>query len=91
MSNHDSVNDYLLSLQNRIVAELEQLDGRGSFRRDAWERPGGGGGDSRVLTGGDVFEQSGRNLSHVVGEELPPSATQRTEERVRQKARTQLP
>lgn len=76
MSNLDSVNDYLLSLQNRIVAELEHLDGRGSFRRDAWERPGGGGGDSRVLTGGDVFEQAGVNFSHVFGETLPPSATQ---------------
>ena len=63
MNTLDSVNDYLLSLQNRIVAELEQLDGRGSFRRDAWERPGGGGGDSRVLTGGDVFEQAGDRKS----------------------------
>ncbi len=76
MSYLNDVNDYLLALQNRIVAELEQLDGRGSFRRDSWERPGGGGGDSRILTGGDVFEQAGVNFSHVFGKTLPPSATQ---------------
>ena len=67
--------DYLLSLQNRIVAELEEIDGRERFLRDAWDRPGGGGGESRVLKRGGVFEQAGVNFSHVFGDKLPPSAT----------------
>ena len=70
-----AVKDYLLSLQNRIVAELEDLDGEASFRRDAWDRPGGGGGESRVLIDGKIFEQAGVNFSHVFGDQLPPSAT----------------
>ena len=75
MSDIDDVKDYLLSLQNRIVAELEQIDGEGRFRRDAWQREEGGGGESRVLAGGRVFEKAGVNFSHVFGSELPPSAT----------------
>ena len=75
MSEFDQVKNYLQSLQNRIVAELEQLDGKQTFRRDAWERAGGGGGESRVLIGGRVFEQGGVNFSHVFGNQLPPSAT----------------
>jgi coproporphyrinogen III oxidase len=75
MSAIEQVMDYLRSLQNQIVAELEQLDGKEAFRRDAWDRPGGGGGESRVLKGGGVFEQAGVNFSHVFGDELPPSAT----------------
>ena len=75
MSDIDDVKDYLLSLQNRIVAELEQIDGDGRFRRDAWQRDEGGGGESRVLAGGRVFEKAGVNFSHVFGSQLPPSAT----------------
>ena len=75
MNDSSRVKDYLLSLQNRIVAELETVDGGRRFLRDAWERPGGGGGESRVLKGGAVFEQAGVNFSHVFGDELPPSAT----------------
>lgn len=75
MSDIDDVKDYLLSLQNRIVAQLEQIDGNGRFRRDAWQRQEGGGGESRVLAGGRVFEKAGVNFSHVFGSELPPSAT----------------
>ena len=71
----DDVIQYLTSLQNRICAELETLDGKGSFIRDAWDRPGGGGGESRVLAGGNVFEQGGVNFSHVFGKQMPPSAT----------------
>ena len=71
----DDVIQYLTSLQNRICAELETLDGKGSFIRDAWDRPGGGGGESRVLAGGKVFEQGGVNFSHVFGKQMPPSAT----------------
>jgi len=67
MSHIDEVKDYLASLQNRICAELETLDGKATFARDAWDRPGGGGGESRVLAGGDVFEQAGVGFSHVFG------------------------
>jgi coproporphyrinogen III oxidase len=75
MNEISQVKDYLLSLQNRIVADLEQLDGNESFLRDAWDRPGGGGGESRVLKRGAIFEQAGVNFSHVFGDKLPPSAT----------------
>lgn len=75
MSNIDDVRKYLANLQNRICAELETLDGKATFARDTWERPGGGGGESRVLTEGGVFEQGGVNFSHVFGKEMPPSAT----------------
>ena len=71
----NEVKDYLLSLQDRIVANLEHLDGKATFIEDAWERDGGGGGRSRVLSNGAVFEQAGVNFSHVFGSQLPPSAT----------------
>jgi len=76
MSQIDAVKNYLQSLQNRIVAELEHLDGKESFHEDAWTRDGGGGGRSRVLKNGSVFEQAGVNFSHVFGAELPSSATE---------------
>lgn len=75
MTELNDVKDYLTSLQNRIVAELEHLDGKAMFREDAWDRPEGGGGQSRVLRNGGIFEQAGVNFSHVFGRELPPSAT----------------
>ena len=75
MSNIDDVKNYLVALQNRLCAELEQLDGKATFARDAWDRPGGGGGESRVLADGAVFEQAGVGFSHVFGDEMPPSAT----------------
>lgn len=72
----DDVRHTLLRLQDRICTALEQVEASGAvFRRDAWQRPQGGGGESRVLTGGQVFEQAGVNFSHVHGEALPPSAT----------------
>ena len=75
MSNIDRVIEYLRGLQNRICAELETLDGEQTFVRDAWQRPGGGGGESRVLSNGKVFEQAGVGFSHVFGDRMPPSAT----------------
>jgi coproporphyrinogen III oxidase len=75
MSNIDDVRHWLTNLQNRVCAELEALDGKASFLHDAWDRPGGGGGESRVMTDGAVFEQGGVNFSHVFGKEMPPSAT----------------
>ncbi|HKK22151.1 MAG TPA: oxygen-dependent coproporphyrinogen oxidase [Pseudohaliea sp.] len=71
----DSVKAYLLGLQDSICDQLAEEDGRTPFLTDSWERPGGGGGRSRVLAGGAVFEKAGVNFSHVMGEGLPPSAT----------------
>jgi len=71
----EAVKAYLLGLQEGICSELEQEDGGGRFREDSWERPQGGGGRSRVLSDGTVFEQAGVNFSHVFGEQLPASAT----------------
>ena len=69
------VKSYLLDLQDRICQGLEQEDGKKRFREDAWQREGGGGGRSRVMEDGGVFEKAGINFSHVFGEGLPPSAT----------------
>lgn len=62
-------------LQERICAGLEQIDGR-RFREDAWQRPGGGGGRSRVLIDGGVFEKAGVNFSEVFGQMSPEFAAQ---------------
>ncbi len=70
-----AVKNYLLELQDRICAALAREDGRETFHEDTWERPEGGGGRTRVLTGGTVFEQAGVNFSQVFGKQLPPSAT----------------
>ncbi|KMN50694.1 coproporphyrinogen III oxidase [Chromobacterium violaceum] len=71
----NAVKSFLLDLQDRICAALEQADGKAQFAEDAWSREAGGGGRSRVLTGGEVFEQAGVNFSHVHGDALPPSAS----------------
>ncbi len=63
----DRASTYFRDLQDRIVAGLERLDGR-KFHEDAWEREGGGGGRSRILQEGDVFEKAGVNFSDVHGE-----------------------
>lgn len=73
--NIDSVKDYLLSLQDDICKQLTEEDGSKAFLEDAWQREAGGGGRSRVLEDGDVFEKAGINFSHVFGEGLPASAT----------------
>jgi coproporphyrinogen III oxidase len=65
---------YFTGLQERIVAGLEALDGK-PFRRDSWDRPEGGGGITRLIEEGDLFERGGCNFSHVMGRGLPPSAT----------------
>lgn len=65
---------YLRKLHDQISDQLEALDGQ-RFHRDTWQRPEGGGGESRVLSNGAIFEQAGINFSHVVGNQLPPSAT----------------
>src|SRR4030066_2416151 len=70
-----AVRYYLLGLQDRICGALENEDGAQKFKEDAWERPEGGGGRTRVLADGAVFEQAGVNFSQVFGTALPPSAT----------------
>ena len=74
-ANPENVRDYLLNLQDRISTEIEQADGQSRFREDRWDRPEGGGGRSRVLENGAVFEKAGINFSDVLGASLPPSAT----------------
>lgn len=71
----NAVKQYLLGLQDRICERLAAVDGRGVFETDAWDRPEGGGGISRVITDGEVFEKGGVNFSHVMGETMPASAT----------------
>lgn len=71
----ESVEAYLLGLQDRICQGLEQLDGQAQFFQDDWQREEGGGGRTRVLSGGAIFEQAGVNFSRVRGHRLPPSAT----------------
>jgi coproporphyrinogen III oxidase len=71
----DAVKTYLLQLQDGICAALAQADGGTGFAEDSWERPEGGGGRSRVIEDGVVFEKAGVNFSHVAGKELPASAT----------------
>ena len=75
VANADAVLTYLRELQDRICGALETADGSGEFRRDEWQRAEGGGGESRVLRNGAIFEQAGVNFSHVTGTQLPPSAT----------------
>jgi coproporphyrinogen III oxidase len=70
-----AVRAFLADLQTRICAELEAIDGLGNFNRDRWTRPEGGGGVTRVLSDGAVFEKAGVGFSHVTGTKLPPSAT----------------
>lgn len=73
----ERVEKYLLGLQDAICADLEAADGGATFVEDAWTREGrlGGGGRTRVISGGDVFEKGGVNFSHVQGDQLPPAAT----------------
>ncbi|AIY40351.1 Coproporphyrinogen III oxidase [Collimonas arenae] len=68
-----AVKSYLLDLQARIVAALEQIDGK-PFGSDQWQRAEGGGGNSRIIEEGNVLERGGVGFSHVMGSSLPPSA-----------------
>ncbi|MFE4105396.1 oxygen-dependent coproporphyrinogen oxidase [Almyronema epifaneia] len=64
---------YVQTLQDQICAALEQLDGEAQFQEDPWQRSEGGGGRTRVISGGRVFEQGGVNFSEVWGDTLPPA------------------
>ena len=74
-ANLEDVKTYLLDLQERLCRELAAEDGRALFQEDSWQREAGGGGRSRVLEHGRIFEKGGVNFSHVYGDLLPPSAT----------------
>ncbi|HYW20967.1 MAG TPA: oxygen-dependent coproporphyrinogen oxidase [Nodularia sp. (in: cyanobacteria)] len=67
------VSQFMKQLQDEITEKLAELDGGGKFYEDSWERPEGGGGRSRVLRDGAIFEQAGVNFSEVWGSHLPPS------------------
>jgi coproporphyrinogen III oxidase len=73
----DSVEAWLRRLHDRLTSHLAQLDGGNGFRSDPWERPAGGGGESRILEQGGLFEKAGINFSLVHGDHLPASATAR--------------
>jgi len=73
--NPEAVKTYLLNLQDEICNALAEEDGGDGFVEDSWEREEGGGGRSRVLEEGKVFEKAGINFSHVYGPGLPASAT----------------
>ena len=69
----ERVSQFMQGLQDEIVQGLETLDGVAKFHEDSWKRPEGGGGRSRVLRDGKIFEQAGVNFSEVWGSHLPPS------------------
>lgn len=75
MTDKAAVKQYLLNLQDRICHALQLEDDRSRFAEDSWVREEGGGGRSRVIVDGSVFEKGGVNFSHVHGTQLPPSAT----------------
>ena len=68
------VEHYFRNLQQRIVDALSKLDGQ-PFRTDSWNRPAGGGGISCLIEEGHLIERGGVNFSHVMGAQLPPSAS----------------
>ena len=75
MMNIGLIKDYLLQLQERITSALMAMDDKLVLIEDEWQRPEGGGGRSRVMRDGRIFEQAGINFSHVHGAGLPASAT----------------
>ncbi|TQV88359.1 oxygen-dependent coproporphyrinogen oxidase [Aliikangiella coralliicola] len=75
MTDIKAVKDYFLNLQQTICTELTAIDGQSDFIVDQWQREQGGGGITRVMSEGAVFEKGGVNFSHVMGDKLPGSAT----------------
>ncbi|PPC89307.1 MAG: oxygen-dependent coproporphyrinogen oxidase [Methylobacter sp.] len=74
-TNIANVKHFLMDLQDRICQALEAEETGAKFMEDLWQRDEGGGGRTRVLSDGEIFEQGGVNFSHVAGFSLPPSAT----------------
>lgn len=71
----DTIRAYLTGLQDRICADIAAADGSATFHEDHWQRAEGGGGRTRILRDGAVFEQAGIGFSDVSGNTLPPSAS----------------
>ena len=71
----DTIRAYLTGLQDRICSAIAAADGGASFSEDVWQRAEGGGGRTRILRDGAVFEQAGIGFSDVSGSTLPPSAS----------------
>lgn len=62
------ISNYIKTLQDTITFQLEKMDGKAIFKEDVWKRPEGGGGRSRILENGEIFEKAGVNISEVFGE-----------------------
>jgi len=73
--NPELVRSYLVGLQDRLCAIIEEVDGKAKYITDEWTRAEGGGGRTRVISGGAVMEKGGVAFSDVRGSKLPPSAT----------------
>ena len=71
----NAVKSYFVDLQKTICSELESEDQKESFKESSWKRREGGGGKSRLLRNGAIFEQAGVNFSHLHGSNLPEAAT----------------
>ncbi len=71
----ERVREYLVAFKQRLVAALEEADGRESFRHDPWTRDAGGGGESSIMSEGALFERAGIGFSQVFGQEMPAAAT----------------
>jgi coproporphyrinogen III oxidase len=76
MTDKVAVKKYLLGLQNGVCSALQAEDTKALFQEDRWSREEGGGGCSRTIINGNVFEKGGVNFSHVRGTQLPSSATE---------------
>jgi coproporphyrinogen III oxidase len=72
-NSRERVSQAFQTLQDSICQQLTEVDGGSQFQEDQWERPDGGGGRSRVIKQGGIFEQGGVNFSEVWGQQLPPS------------------
>ncbi|MFK7969715.1 MAG: oxygen-dependent coproporphyrinogen oxidase [Bacteroidia bacterium] len=81
MPSLDHIVEAFKQLQDEICSSLEACDGKAKFEEDLWDRPGGGGGRTRLIRNGNVFEQGGVNFSHVHGE-LPPAAARQLKQDV---------
>jgi coproporphyrinogen III oxidase len=69
----EKAREFVKTLQDKICQGLEAADGKAKFQEDNWQREEGGGGRTRVIRDGGVFEQGGVNFSEVWGDTLPPS------------------
>ena len=68
-NSREKTKNLLLTLQDKICSGLENVDGKGKFTEESWLRDEGGGGRSRVLKNGSIFEQAGVNFSEVQGKD----------------------